>query len=81
MKSEQNLHRRQDSPKFVRRSMSPIDYINTQSYKDRLRKTDIKVDFGFLNDKKLEKVSIKKRESIVPKITKEKEQCDVLDKL
>lgn len=81
MRSEQNLVRRQDSPKFVRRSMSPIDYINTQSYKDRLRKTDIKVDFGFLNDKKLEKVSIKKRENNVHKIAKEKEQYEVSDKL
>lgn len=81
MRSEQNLLRRQDSPKFIRRSMSPIDYINTQSYKDRLKKKDIKVDFGFLNDKKLEKVSIKRRDMVGSRIGKDKVQSEVLDKL
>ncbi len=81
MRSEQNLLRRQDSPKFIRRSMSPIDYINTQSYQDRLKKKDIKVDFGFLNDKKLEKVSIKRRDMVGSRIGKDKVQSEVLDKL
>lgn len=30
-----------DSPKFVRRSMSPIDFINTPEYKAKLKQREI----------------------------------------
>lgn len=71
-----------DSPKFVRRSMSPIDFINTAEYKAKLEQREIKVEFRYLNDSKLEKTSIKRRDKNtnkerIPTITNEKEKAEV----
>jgi len=62
MKLFDNLERVSSSPKFIRRSMSPIDYVNSESFKARHKKAEIKVDFGFVKEKKLEKSSTKKRD-------------------
>ena len=43
MRTEHNIGARGDSPKFVRRSMSPIDYINTTEYKAKLKHREIKI--------------------------------------
>lgn len=43
MRAEHNRTAIGDSPKFVRRSMSPIDFINTAEYKAKLKQREIKV--------------------------------------
>ncbi len=63
MRAEHNRTAIGDSPKFVRRSMSPIDFINTAEYKAKLKQREIKVQFPYMNNSKLEKTSIKKRQN------------------
>lgn len=62
--SQPNLHLIGHQPKFVRRSMSPIDFINTPRYQAQIKSKEIHVDFAYVPNPKLTKVSRKKRENV-----------------
>lgn len=59
--------------------MSPIEFINSPMYKEKLKKVEIKVDFGFVSDKKLEKISARKRDALISKCNKENIESGILD--
>lgn len=62
--SSQNINSKCKSPKFLRRSVSPVDYMSSSEFRAREKRRDIHIDFGYVTEKKLGKISIKKRESI-----------------
>ncbi len=44
----QNIHSKCKSPKFLRRSVSPVDYMSSSEFRAREKRRDIHVDFGYV---------------------------------
>ena len=65
--SHPNLHPIAHPPKFARRSMSPIDYINSPHYQAKVKAKQMHVHFSYVPNPKLEKISRTRRENILAK--------------
>jgi hypothetical protein len=64
MNKAKNLSLRERSPKFIRRSVSPILYLNSPIYKERMKKNQLVFDYGFLDPKHINRFLVQKLDHV-----------------